>query len=108
GSLGIDRLVSRGGREPRTAAQRLRMALEELGIAAVKLGQVLSTRPDLLPPEYIAELSTLQDAAPPVPWKDIQAVLVAAFDKPVEELFASVDEKPLAAASIGQVHAATL
>lgn len=85
-----------------------RQALEELGPTFVKLGQVISTRPDLLPPSYVAELSKLQDAVPPAPWEAIQAVIAAELGRPPEEVFASIDPEPLGAASLGQVHAATL
>ncbi len=85
-----------------------RQALEELGPTFVKLGQVLSTRPDLLPPAYIAELSKLQDAVPPVPWEAIRDAITQELGRPPEEVFASIDPEPLGAASLGQVHAATL
>lgn len=86
----------------------LRLALEELGTTFIKLGQILSTRADLLPPEYLVELRKLQDAAPPVPFEDIQAALLAELGRPLENFFAMFDPKPLAAASIGQAHAAIL
>ena len=86
----------------------LRLALEELGTTFIKLGQILSTRADLLPPEYLAELTKLQDSAPPVAFEDMQKVLVAELNRPIPEIFAQFDPVPLAAASIGQAHAATL
>jgi ubiquinone biosynthesis protein len=86
----------------------LRLALEELGTTFIKLGQILSTRADLLPPKYLAELTKLQDSAPPVAFAEIEECLVAELGQPVEELFAEFDRVPLAAASIGQAHAAVL
>jgi ubiquinone biosynthesis protein len=90
-----------------TPPEHLRMALEELGATFVKLGQLLSTRADLLPPEYLAELSKLQDSVPPVPTGQIEHLLVKELGKPIDAAFASFDPKPLAAASIGQTHLAT-
>jgi ubiquinone biosynthesis protein len=83
------------------------VALEDLGATFVKLGQLLSTRADLLPPEYLAELAKLQDSVPPVPTEQIREVLVKELGRPIDAAFASFDPKPLAAASIGQAHAAT-
>jgi ubiquinone biosynthesis protein len=89
-------------------AEHLRLALEELGPTFVKLGQMLSTRPDLIPPAYIAELSHLQDDVPAVPWEVIKPHLEAELGQPIDCFFGSFEPSPLAAASLGQVHAATL
>ena len=86
----------------------LRLALEELGTTFIKLGQLLSTRADLMPPQYLVELRKLQDSAPPVPFAEIQQAIVTELGEPIENLFAEFDSTPLAAASIGQAHAATL
>jgi len=93
---------------PEILAMHLRLALEELGPTFVKFGQILSTRPDLLPPTYIAELSKLQDTVPPVPWEVIRQTLTEELGVTPEQLFAVIDPQPLAAASLAQVHAATL
>ena len=94
--------------QPYTRPEHVRMALEDLGATFIKLGQMLSTRTDLLPPDYQAEFAKLQDAAPTVPFEQIQATLLDELGQPLESLFASFDPVPLAAASIGQAHAATL
>ena len=86
----------------------LRLALEELGPTFIKLGQILSTRADLLPPEYLGELTKLQDSATPVAFEEIRRALVTELGRPIEEVFAQFDPVPLAAASIGQAYAATL
>ena len=86
----------------------LRNTLNAGGVTFVKLGQILSTRRDLLPAEIVDELGLLQDRAEPVPWPEVRAVLEAELGGSVDEVFASVDPEPLAAASVGQVHAARL
>ena len=91
-----------------TRAERLRLALEELGPIFVKFGQLLSTRRDLLPVDIADELAKLQDRVPPFPGDIAKARIEEALGSPVTELFGSFEEAPLAAASIAQVHAATL
>ncbi len=94
--------------EPLNRPQRLRIAFEELGPTYIKLGQILSTRPDLIPMEYIAELSKLQDKIPAFAFEEVRKVVNAEFGMPPEDLFDSIEEKPFASASIGQVHRAVL
>jgi len=87
---------------------RLRRALEQLGTTSMKLGQVLSTRPDLVPPAFETELALLQDAAPTVPYTEIAQAVEHALGTPLDAAFRRFEAVPIAAASIGQVHAATL
>ncbi len=87
-------------------AQKLRLAFEELGPTFIKFGQILSTRPDLLPKDYIEELAKLQDQAPPFSFTHIQETFREDFGEEVEEVFAWVDTEPLASASVSQVHRA--
>jgi ubiquinone biosynthesis protein len=89
-------------------ARSLRLALEEAGGVFVKFGQVLSTRPDLLPPDLIAELAQLQDTVAPDPYVAIKALLAEELGAAPTEVFAAFDEEPLAAASIAQVYRARL
>jgi len=102
-----DRILRRkplSGKEELTFAVRARQALEELGPTFIKFGQILSTRPDIVPHEFIMELMKLQDSVAPFPYADVVKAVEAEFKKPVSELFASIDQTPVAAASIAQVH----
>ncbi|MCG3201140.1 MAG: putative protein kinase UbiB [Gammaproteobacteria bacterium] len=89
-------------------AVRIRHVLEELGPIYVKFGQILSTRRDLLPDDIAEELARLQDRVPPFPGNEARAIVEEEYGKPVREVFSEFDEKPLASASIAQVHAARL
>lgn len=88
--------------------QRIRMALEELGPTFVKMGQVLSSRPDLVPMDLIAELSKLQDEIPAFGFDQVKETIAAEFGRPLHEVFLFMDETPFASASIGQVHRASV
>ena len=89
-------------------AQRVRMALEELGPTYIKFGQVLSTRPDLIPIDFINELAKLQDEVTPCSFDEVDKVIISEFGRQRNELFNRFDETPLASASIGQVYRARL
>src|SRR2546423_6202213 len=93
---------------PTARGRHLREMLDELGPTFVKFGQLLSTRPDIVPPDIIAELRSLQDDVRPFPFSDVERTIAEQLDQPIERLFIEFEEKPLAAASIGQVHRATL
>lgn len=88
--------------------EHVRLALEELGPTFIKLGQILSTRGDLLPQAYLDELALLQDAIPSISEGEVRATLAQELGRPLDEVFAFFDMTPLASASIGQAHAATL
>jgi ubiquinone biosynthesis protein len=88
--------------------RRLREMLDELGPTFVKFGQVLSTRPDVVPPDIVAELRQLQDNVSPVPIEEVERVVREELGLTIEQAFVEFDEQPVAAASIGQVHRATL
>ena len=94
--------------QPYSNPDHLRLALEQLGPSFVKLGQILSTRPDLLPEPYRQELAKLQDSAPPVPAPVIAELVERELAGPPSQIFATFDLEPLASASLGQAHAATL
>ena len=95
-----------GGRA--ALARSLRQALEEGGVTFVKLGQLMSTRRDLLPEEFITELAQLQDRAEPAPWEQVEEVIIQSLGAPAGEVFAELQPEPAAAASIAQVHRARL
>jgi ubiquinone biosynthesis protein len=104
----FQRVFNRGYEKPLSRPEHVRRALEELGPTFIKLGQILSTRADLLPPAYQVELAKLQDAAPTLKTGVVTSIIAAEFGRPVDEVFSSFSDVPLACASIGQVHAATL
>ncbi len=107
--LGLDHLTLGKGDESselrtQSLGQRLRFVLQDLGPSFVKLGQIASTRADLLPEEVIAELKMLQEEVKTIPWEAVREAIEAELGGPVGELYVRVDEKPLASASIAQVH----
>ncbi len=91
-----------------TPEQRVRRTMERLGPTFAKIGQMLSVRPDLIPPSFAEELARLQDTMEPFPFEQVRAEIESSFGQPLEELYAEFDESPTAAASIGQVHMAVL
>jgi predicted unusual protein kinase regulating ubiquinone biosynthesis (AarF/ABC1/UbiB family)/nucleotide-binding universal stress UspA family protein len=110
----IGRVLTRFGLDARSAAsateraERLRRALEQLGPTFAKLGQILSTRPDLVSPEVADELARLQDDVAPLTEAEVVRVMEQELGVPWEDVFASIEPEPLAAGTIGQVHVATL
>jgi ubiquinone biosynthesis protein len=93
---------------PSARGQHLREMLDELGPTFVKFGQLLSTRPDIVPPDIVIELRALQDDVTPFPFAEVERVVRDELELPLEKLFLEFDETPMAAASIGQVHRAVL
>jgi len=109
--LNIPRRIFRRGEEAAERvppAVRLRLALEELGPTFIKLGQIASTRPEILPPSVLAELSNLQDNVPPAPWEEILPLIQEELGRPLPEIFAALDPTPIASASLAQVYPAML
>ncbi|MEU1879504.1 AarF/UbiB family protein [Streptosporangium sp. NPDC020072] len=99
---------SRAGERPAAIARSLRDALNEGGVTFVKLGQMLSTRRDLLPEVFVDQLATLQTRAEPEPWEQIERAIEEELGRPLTEVFQTVDPTPLASASVAQVHSARL
>jgi ubiquinone biosynthesis protein len=104
----IDRRRSNDDTHLADRGRRLREMLDELGPTFVKFGQLLSTRPDVMPPDIVAELRSLQDDVTPIAFSEIRRVVEEEIGLTIEQAFLTFDELPLAAASIGQVHRATL
>ena len=104
----IERVALGEGVPPQDRARRLRLVCEDLGPTFVKLGQLLSTRPDLLPESYVNELAGLRDDVRPFPFDQVEKILREEYGRPASEVFASVDPIPVASASISQVHRAVL
>ena len=104
------KLTEKGDSEARLIAwqERVRLVLQDLGPSFIKLGQIASTRTDLLPPELIRELKKLQDDVPPIAVADIKKEIENSLAAKIDDIYARFDEKPLATASIGQVHRARL
>ncbi len=90
------------------AAKKLRQLLQELGPTYIKIGQLLSVRPDLVPPEIIFELEKLQDSVPPFPFATVERIIESELEKPLPQIFSEFIKIPIASASIGQVHRAIL
>src|SRR5687768_13685366 len=105
-------LLSGNGRDPDAVVsdrgRRLREMLDELGPTFVKFGQLLSTRPDVVPPDIVIELRGLQDDVTPFPYKDVEQVVREDLELTIEQLFLEFDRQAVAAAWIGQVHRAVL
>ena len=100
----LARIARLGARVPRVPTYA--EAFQEIGPAAIKFGQALATRPDLVGEEAARDLSLLQDSLPPAPFEQIRAAIEAGLERPIDQLFSSIDPEPVGAASIAQVHRA--
>lgn len=100
--------VSRKRTEGLSTPERIRLVLEELGPTFIKLGQIASTRADLLPPDWVDEFKKLQDMVPPVAFSEVKQVIESSLKAPLSSKFANFSEVPVASASIAQVHYAEL
>ena len=114
--LGLADMLPFGGKwifegknvKEKPAGERIRLILEELGPTYIKLGQMMSTRPDIIPSSIILELEKLQDKVKEISFDEVKAIIDDEFERPLEELFREINSVPIAAASIGQVHKAAL
>lgn len=106
--LNIKKLFRKKEISEKDAPKRLRKAFEKLGPTFIKLGQILSLRPDLVPKEYVKELGKLQDRVPPFSYKEVEKIIQKELKKPINKLFKNFSQKPIASASIAQVHKAKL
>src|SRR3954464_5470391 len=102
------KVTAAGAGQPSPRGVHLREMLDELGPTFVKFGQLLSMRPDIVPPDISAELRALQDDVRPFPFAEVQRVVREELELPLEKLFLEFEERPMASASIGQVHRAVL
>lgn len=107
-SAGAENDRSLAPRRGYPSPQRIRRVLEELGPSFIKLGQLMSTRADIFPPEYIDELKKLQDQVPPIAFEKIKKVIESELKRPLKDIFVSIEQEALAAASVAQVHMAEL
>ena len=105
GSLVVGKAETRGNQ---SVGERVRLVIQDLGPSFVKLGQIVSTRPDLIPADVIAELKKLQDQVPPISYEEIREQIESDLGSPIDQIFESFDPAPLASASVGQVHRARL
>lgn len=104
----LERITSSGDVEQKSVAERARISFEELGPTFVKLGQLLAGRPDLVPEEFVEEFARLHDNVQPLPFSTVLEVIRESFGEDYRQLFIEIDERPLGAASIAQVHRARL